>query len=413
MTKKEKFIVYSDVPHTHTPHTRHTHTHHIHTTDKRITYTSHTRTLYHTNITHVQVFQLISFNSIHSTHLTLVSHVMQVLTCLWLTARLATWRASSISWRVSLFGGYDDLWGSWTAAGKSEPIQSELPGPKGTAPWQSCTMWAKVSIPGFPDDYWQQRGVGHANLGWNPGMFFGWFPVSSLKVGECWAAASTTGSRWRRRLRALCQQHVCGWLHPATIDMFSLAYTYPSLQLLGLSWFPPQWDSTSAWHRGGSMAVAAEAGVFALAALGQLPSGAEALHFSVRVEAAEDRSCSFETHWGPGTKPYTCALPTPPVIDLQNCEMEYDFNAVVRLGHIKVHSDVPMAVVEELRADFSELDYNCFNKNCLTYAMELLEKASSRALSKDIFWGSRFRTWFESCCLQLAWATRSSQQQQA
>ena len=253
--KGEVYRLFRRSTHTHTPHTRHTHTHHIHTTDKRITYTSHTRTLYHTNITHVQVFQLISFNSIHSTHLTLVSHVMQVLTCLWLTARLATWRASSISWRVSLFGGYDDLWGSWTAAGKSEPIQSELPGPKGTAPWQSCTMWAKVSIPGFPDDYWQQRGVGHANLGWNPGMFFGWFPVSSLKVGECWAAASTTGSRWRRRLRALCQQHVCGWLHPATIDMFSLAYTYPSLQLLGLSWFPPQWDSTSAWHRGGSMAV--------------------------------------------------------------------------------------------------------------------------------------------------------------
>ena len=66
--------------------------------------------------------------------------------------------------------------------------------------------------------------------------------------------------------------------------------------------------SLASWRFNGR---AAEAGVFALAALGQLPSGAEALHFSVRVEAAEDRSCSFETHWGPGTKPYTCALPTP------------------------------------------------------------------------------------------------------
>ena len=137
--------------------------------------------------------------------------------------------------------------------------------------------------------------------------------------------------------------------------------------------------SLASWRFNGR---AAEAGVFALAALGQLPSGAEALHFSVRVEAAEDRSCSFETHWGPGTKPYTCALPTPPVIDLQNCEMEYDFNAVVRLGHIKVHSDVPMAVVEELRADFSELDYNCFNKNCLTYAMELLKRLAPELYRK-------------------------------
>jgi hypothetical protein len=81
--------------------------------------------------------------------------------------------------------------------------------------------------------------------------------------------------------------------------------------------------------------------------------------------------------------------------------MEYDFNAVVRLGHIKVHSDVPMAVVEELRADFSELDYNCFNKNCLTYAMELLERLAPELYRKissgvrDFELGLKACSWLE------------------
>ena len=75
MTKKEKFIVYSDVPHTHTrpthaPHTPHTHTSHTHHRQTNHIHTTYTHTISHKHHTRPSLsthfLQLNSLNSSYS-----------------------------------------------------------------------------------------------------------------------------------------------------------------------------------------------------------------------------------------------------------------------------------------------------------------------------------------------------------
>ena len=47
-----------------------------------------------------------------------------------------------------------------------------------------------------------------------------------------------------------------------------------------------------------------------------------------------------------------------------------------------VHKGVPMAVVQDLCAELGMLDYNCFNKNCLTHGMHAFKILSPELCQK-------------------------------
>ena len=407
--KGEVYRLFRRSTHTHAPHTPHTHTSHTHHRQTNHIHITYTHTISHKHHTRPSLStHFLQLNSLNSSYSGFSCHAGADLSLAYSpTGNLKGFKyflEGEPVWRLRRLVGFVDC-GREVRADSFRAARAQ--GNRTLAELhhvsQGVNSW-------FSDDYWQQRGVGHANLGWNPGMFFGWFPVSSLKVGECWAAASTTGSRWRRRLRALCQQHVCGWLHPATIDMFSLAYTYQAFSCSASLGFHRNEIRHQLgivevqWPCGGSRCVCfgrtwpasiRSRGLALLCAGGSsrrpklfvrnpLGSRNEALHLRTS-NATSDRSAELRD----GVRLQCCRSPWTHQ-GTQWCANGRGGGAPCWLQWVGL---------QLLQQELPNLRYG------------IIGKASSRALSKDIFWGSRFRTWFES--LQLAWATRSSQQQQA